>query len=545
MTRLARPLQRRTRPAGVLAMALAVVQVGCSGGAPKPPSNSVVYVDQGAQWDKQSREDYYTWNQGSLLIPYAWLLALRAADGQPFLADGLARYDMLPMEGRKLPAGLSLVTDQSGVGQVGLTCAACHTRQIQVAGVSYRIDGAPASFHAELFTKELDAALQAVADDSAGLQAFYDEVVDWSVQLGEPAPAAFATFEAQFKGQQKAKHQIVSSALPNSDMWGVGRIDALNQIFNRLGGVDLAVPPAALVPQAIVPAVVPVRPPFLWNAPKQDYTQWASTSANGNDQQALMRNVGEVIGVGGVFKPVQDATKPDGIDFLKVLSINFAGIEYLESLVKKMGPPRWPWKLDPARVSEGKVLFEAECASCHGIRPGEPRPPSTEPTWATTLSNVGTDVTYYNTLGRTAPTGVLSAVLGPEAPLNDILNYVTIKINEQRTPGINLIPKGRDVVFGSYEGRVLEGIWAAAPYLHNGSVPTLDDLLKPAAERPTVFYVGPNYDNEKVGLAPTQPQRPGYEYRTSVTGNGNGGHEFGTTLSAQQRAALLEYLKAL
>ena len=76
-------------------------------------------------------------------------------------------------------------------------------------------------------------------------------------------------------------------------------------------------------------------------------------------------------------------------------------------------------------------------------------------------------------------------------------------------------------------------------------MPTLDDLLKPASERPAVFFMGPEYDVEKVGLSMLQEARTGYEYKTSTPGNSNAGHEYGTQLSSQQKTALLEYLKTM
>jgi hypothetical protein len=100
-----------------------------------------------------------------------------------------------------------------------------------------------------------------------------------------------------------------------------------------------------------------------------------------------------------------------------------------------------------------------------------------------------------------------------------------------------------------YEARVMEGIWAAAPYLHNGSVPTLNELLKPVAERVAAFKVGPAYDTENIGLASGQTK---FDYELTTTdcgdrnsGNSRCGHEFGTQLSAEEKKALLEYLKTL
>jgi hypothetical protein len=101
----------------------------------------------------------------------------------------------------------------------------------------------------------------------------------------------------------------------------------------------------------------------------------------------------------------------------------------------------------------------------------------------------------------------------------------------------------------AYESRVLEGIWAAAPYLHNGSVSSLAELLKPAAERQATFAVGPAYDIVNVGLAAQQTKfnyslkTTGCEARNS--GDSRCGHEFGTQLPADEKKALLEYLKTL
>jgi hypothetical protein len=103
---------------------------------------------------------------------------------------------------------------------------------------------------------------------------------------------------------------------------------------------------------------------------------------------------------------------------------------------------------------------------------------------------------------------------------------------------------------GAYEARVMQGIWAAAPYLHNGSVPTLAELLKPASERVKKFKIGPAYDTTNIGLAEQQTQF-NYELETTDcsdrnSGNSRCGHEFGTTqLNAAEKRALLEYLKTL
>jgi hypothetical protein len=94
----------------------------------------------------------------------------------------------------------------------------------------------------------------------------------------------------------------------------------------------------------------------------------------------------------------------------------------------------------------------------------------------------------------------------------------------------------------------LDGIWLRAPYLHNGSVPTLRDLLEPVEARPRIFYRGYDvYDQKKVGFVAQGPdaQRIGTIYDVSRKGGGNEGHAFGTTLPADDKDALVEYLKTL
>ena len=93
----------------------------------------------------------------------------------------------------------------------------------------------------------------------------------------------------------------------------------------------------------------------------------------------------------------------------------------------------------------------------------------------------------------------------------------------------------------------LDGIWLRGPYLHNGSLPTLRDLLKPPAERPKLFYRGCDvYDPVNVGFKDCpEGKRIDPPYDVSRKGNGNSGHVFGTELPASDIDALIEYMKTL
>jgi hypothetical protein len=101
-----------------------------------------------------------------------------------------------------------------------------------------------------------------------------------------------------------------------------------------------------------------------------------------------------------------------------------------------------------------------------------------------------------------------------------------------------------------YANMPLDGIWLRAPYLHNGSVPTLRDLLNRSEERPKVFYRGYDvFDWSKVGFVSDVPGEDGrsfFRFDTQVKGNSNLGHEgeaYGTSLSDEQKDAIVEYMK--
>jgi hypothetical protein len=143
---------------------------------------------------------------------------------------------------------------------------------------------------------------------------------------------------------------------------------------------------------------------------------------------------------------------------------------------------------------------------------------------------------------------VIGTIIGSGCPApEDELTKIAYRL---RPAGVLVAAGPAVALVGSYKGRPLNGIWATAPYLHNGSVPTLADLLKPARDRPRTFSVGSReFDPEKVGFRTDDPSYPIFRARnedgTPVPGNSNEGHEFGADLTGGERRALLEYLKSL
>ncbi|HCS64845.1 MAG TPA: hypothetical protein DIW64_12655, partial [Cellvibrio sp.] len=100
-------------------------------------------------------------------------------------------------------------------------------------------------------------------------------------------------------------------------------------------------------------------------------------------------------------------------------------------------------------------------------------------------------------------------------------------------------------IFNSYKARPINGIWASAPYLHNGSVPSIYDLLLPAMQRPVTFYVG-NIEMDLIKVGHVYSEAPNTSFfDTRLPGNSNAGHEYGTQLQDDERWALVEYIKSL
>jgi hypothetical protein len=92
----------------------------------------------------------------------------------------------------------------------------------------------------------------------------------------------------------------------------------------------------------------------------------------------------------------------------------------------------------------------------------------------------------------------------------------------------------------------LDGLWLRAPYLHNGSVPNMRELLEPVEKRTPVFYRGYDvYDPPNMGFITSGPEaeRVGWKLDVNERGNGNKGHTYGADLTSNEKEALLEYLK--
>jgi mono/diheme cytochrome c family protein len=198
---------------------------------------------------------------------------------------------------------------------------------------------------------------------------------------------------------------------------------------------------------------------------------------------------------------------------------------YLDTI----SPPAWPFPIDAARAAAGQVVFERVCSACHGTYGAHP----SYPNLVIPLDDVGTD-------------GVLAT--GSAVYAEPFVAWFKESFFGETA---------RFIPSRGYIAPPLDGIWATAPFLHNGSVPTLAALLDSSA-RPTFWtrsFDSRDYDPQAVGWTTTvvdhgqgaeaDPDKRKLIYDTTQPGSGAGGHTYGDALSATDRAAVLEYLKTL
>ena len=548
--------------AGLAAYAEATRHADPVAGPAGESAERVIYLDQG--WSPADSTDFYTRPQGSRLLPYPWFLALEQAGSDRPLRDpaNMARLGFLtqrpnPCNPDGLPVGFvkDPRRDNERTDWVGFTCAACHTAELRYNGAAVRIDGGPSAGDMQAFLRELTQALRATLDDPTKFTRFAAAVREKPADLRprlEDAVRSRQAYEAL-------------NATPHP--YGPARLDAFGRIVNQLLVTDLGVsgPAQAKPPDA------PVSYPFLWDTPHHDFVQWNGVARNavaGSPELAgLARNVGQVLGVFGEVRVSEPNTATVFTGYRS--SARVPDLLHLEGLLRKLQSPQWPAEfppIDEEKRAAGEALFDRYCARCHAPidRADTNR---TVTAVKTPLRVVGTDPRMAtNFAERKGKAGrvegrkaffVTGDRFGPEAGADAILVHTVVGVilgspwgqhkhldfSELRAGNKPTTP--HDEALLVYKARPLNGVWATAPYLHNGSVPTLYDLLLPTAERPRTFFVGRReFDPARVGFR-TEAFTGGFVFDTSLPGNSNGGHEYGSGLSEAERRQLVEYLKSL
>jgi hypothetical protein len=252
--------------------------------------------------------------------------------------------------------------------------------------------------------------------------------------------------------------------------------------------------------------------PAWWHL-KRKKTMYATAEADARSVRSIMQFMMHPLNLPGAFEREQAAFRD------------------IQAWILSVEAPKWPWELDREKVARGQILHKQHCAKCHGTKDQYPNK-------VIPLEEIGTDTTRY---------------MGIESAFGDFYNQSWFSRDLDGWFGEGY--KARRS--GGYQAPPLDGIWATAPYLHNGSVPTLEALLN-SGTRPTVFTRSfrthpEDYDQEKVGWKTTIPMGPSPTtpidarriYDTSKPGRGNKGHTYGDILSPAERSDLIEFLKSL
>jgi hypothetical protein len=620
---------------------------------PAETVDAVDYPDQG--WgpgvEADGRETFYYTPQGAGLygLRYSWFVNLEMPWGSRRFADPavLSRYGFLvdPATAHnpdRLPVGFTKHFDRDLNEEVlDITCAACHTGQIQVTRHgrtrALRIDGGQAN-HAFTdadfgnFVPTLVASMASTAANPFKFTRFARRV------LGARYPEGRWTLHRELRGVigtflSLAWTEKTRALYPTQE--GYGRTDALARIANNVFAENLT-------PANYRVGNGPVSYPPLWNIWKFDWVQY-----NASVSQPMARNIGEAMGVGARYVLVDRYGRPLPPEQRFRSTALLEDIHTIEQTLRRLQPPAWQEGLlgpiDREKAERGRTLFDARCVTCHGphLAPpavkarNAPLKTDADPEWlirTLCVDDVGTDpnaaMNFVNArvditrTGMTAPelrrlarrtlevwkarqteylrheiearrgspaaaaeaadlerqlAGLddqiaqqLSQIDPARLSVGAALSYLGTMIREKAYEDGRYSPAQRadfdgfgildmPQVVAAYKPRPLAGIWATPPFLHNGSVPTIYDLLSPVADRPATFQVGSHeYDPERLGLARVQGF---WTFDTSLSGNHNTGHEFNTgfdesagshqvrpgligpLLSHEERMAIIEYLK--
>jgi hypothetical protein len=237
---------------------------------------------------------------------------------------------------------------------------------------------------------------------------------------------------------------------------------------------------------------------LVWNVDQRTWVHW-----DGNTRSPIARNLLASLGLGA---PMHG----------KHGDLDFAMVKRQTDLSEKIRPPRYPFAIDEAAAKRGAPLFEANCNTCHGGPEDDRRLHS--------VAEVGTDPHRAEMFTQKLADGFNKFLAELEAE-----GYQPPKEFGVRSTG-------------KYFAATLKGVWARSPYLHNGSVRTMQQLLTTPADRAKTFHRGSRvYDERNLGYT----DEGVYVLDTAASGNSNSGHDYGTNLSSDEKRDLIEYLKTL
>jgi hypothetical protein len=524
-------------------------------------------------WAATDRHEFWYIDQGSKIMPMAWFLKLECATSQKHCdstglfssSANLKSYGFITdtsgiagaLNPHNLPIGFSSGSPD-GVEYAGLTCAACHTANIKSGNRSWIIEGGPAMLNFDLFLGELVTAVDETRNNIGGrLQRFKDQIPNLNMD----------EFNRTVQSLD-SRRRINTPVYPA----GFARVDAFGHIFNQII-VEHLKNPEKFAPKPNAPASYPE----LWDIAQHPFVQWNYSAPNlGVGEQAigsLARNIGEVLGVFGTVDICHNDPKscPEKSMWFYKSSANIENLRKIEALLANLRSPLWPFDINQAAADRGKWIYMQECSRCHALIDRN-NPPQSYPAIPVEVAEVGTEpLLAKNINDLKIPTGILKGApkaaflrpawwdifhffsFGSSEYARNMAAHLTLNLIPSKSDQIDLAIKGllyQEVVQRTlhYKSRPLNGIWASAPYLHNGSVPSLVDLLKPDKDRPKSFCVGDGeYDPISVGYKQYQEPCPSRTEKldTAKPGNSSAGHQYGVWRTQAEKSDLLEFLKRL
>lgn len=452
-------------------------------------------------------------------FPY-WIFQAMPAVCSEHLPGGWASLGFVFEEGRDLPIGMSRRSYQ-GVDRTFFNCAVCHTSTVRAApdAKPQIVLGMPANGF-DLFGFS-NFAFTCARDPKFAADHVVPEIGRLMSEKGEKLGLLDRYLVYPIAVALMRERLLMLSGrfapLMQGTHWGPGRNDTFNPNKILLGF------PIDQLPERELDA--PVDFPSIW---LQKPRQGMQLHWDGNNVMAEERNKNAAFGTG---------TTPPTIDL--------AAISRLEDWLLTLEPPRYPFAIDAARAARGEKIYAEYCAGCHGasgrsfsapkgaetrdcIKPGASEADLYGPQVGriTRIENIGTDRRRLDSFSYELAVNLGTVYAG----------YPHRYCHYRKTFG--------------YANMPLDGIWLRAPYLHNGSVPSLRDLLEPAAQRPKQFYRGNDvYDQGKLGFVSDRAEQGGrsfFAYDTTRRGNSSAGHEgkrYGTELGAGDKDALVEFMK--
>jgi len=548
----------------LLSGVLAVVYRHHFSQGPEPPKFSEVLYLNNDVWTENERQRYYHLSQGSQIMPYDWFVALEQGDTSEFFIadDNMTKFRFIPdpnpiSNPDRLPIGFAKDDPDpvTGVVNVGLTCAACHTAQITYKGMGMRIDGAPGMINLDPFLESVVASLgiTSLSDSTPKFERFARRVLkdNYNRDNAKKLIDDVRTYLNKLLKEKLEEKKSNDSRGQTATAAGFGRLDGLGSGGNRLYRL--------LGIQNLRTLNAPVRALPLWYTHEYNWLQ-----TNGSMRQPMARNIIQALTVNATVLFPGD---PVGNDRY-VSSVRLKNMFEMESMLQKLKAPLWPeqvlGKIELEAAKRGEAIYKKQCAFCHDpVKENQPQPDDavavkntktyfvlrlfpvdkikTDPTDATNFAERTVDASSINMGNKVPGAEIISMVLS--GIIKRQYDDMKIPLNQQEEWNgyrDNLLRACK-----GYMARPLAGAWADAPYLHNGSVPSLYQLLVPPAERDKVFFTGNvEFDPVNVGYVSTE-MSGGFKFDTSITGNSNAGHQYGTSLKHEERMDLIEYLKGL